>query len=74
MSVFGIACLVIFGIIFSFLPTITAFRKHHESRFAIMLTNIFLGWTIVGWFIAMFWSMSKQRVAIVTQTHGPVRS
>jgi hypothetical protein len=63
MTTIGIVCLIIFGFVFSIMPTITAFRKHHESRYAIMLVNFFLGWTIVGWFIAMFWAMSKPRDA-----------
>ena len=30
-------------------------RRHHQSD-AILLTNIFLGWTVLGWIIAMIWA------------------
>ena len=39
-----------------FLPFILAkSRKHHQSD-AILLTNIFLGWTGLGWIFALIWS------------------
>lgn len=39
-----------------FLPFILAkSRKHHQSD-AILLTNLFLGWTALGWVVAMIWA------------------
>ena len=40
---------------FYFLPTIIAFRQKHPHRYAICVLSIFLGWTFVGWVIALIW-------------------
>ena len=42
-----------------FLPTIIAFIRGHASKWAILLLNIFLGWTLLFWFIALLWSASN---------------
>jgi hypothetical protein len=39
-----------------FLPFLLAkHRKHHQSD-AILLTNLLLGWTAIGWVVALIWS------------------
>ena len=39
-----------------FLPFVLAkYRKHRQSD-AILLTNLLLGWTGVGWIAALIWS------------------
>ena len=49
---------IVAGAIFGlyFLPSFMAkSRKHHQSD-AILLTNLFLGWTAIGWIVALIWS------------------
>jgi hypothetical protein len=42
-----------------FLPTMVAFsRKHHNSG-ALFVLNLFLGWTFLGWVVAMVWSLTQ---------------
>ena len=42
-----------------FMPTINAIlRKHHNIK-SITVVNVFLGWTFVGWVVALSWSYSK---------------
>ena len=47
-----------------FLPTIIALARGHHNGFAIFLTNLLLGWTLIGWVIALIWSVtaSERRV------------
>ena len=47
-----------------FLPTIIAMLRGHHNAFAIFLTNLLLGWTVIGWIIAFIWSFtaSERRV------------
>ena len=45
----------------SFLPSIIAFRRAHPSRIAILLVNIFLGWTGIAWIVALVWAISHQK-------------
>ena len=39
-----------------FLPSIIALARGHLSTLAIFLLNLFLGWTLLGWLIALIWS------------------
>jgi hypothetical protein len=39
-----------------FLPTIVGRNKRNAN--AIMMLNIFLGWTFIGWVIALVWAMT----------------
>ena len=43
------------------LPTIIAVNRGHRKALAIGLTNVFLGWTLVGWGIALIWSCASMR-------------
>ena len=49
------------ALLFYFLPTIVAFLRGHQSRFGIFLLNLFLGWSGIGWLIALIWSLSPLR-------------
>lgn len=51
---------VIIGIlVLYFIPTIIAFFRQHNNKLAIFLLNLFLGWTLLGWVIALVWSVTK---------------
>lgn len=55
--------LIIFGlmILLYFLPTWMAFRRGHRNRFAILILNILLGWTFLGWVGALVWAATDPR-------------
>lgn len=36
-----------------FAPAIVAAARNTHNATAILLLNVFLGWTVVGWFVAM---------------------
>ena len=40
-----------------FIPTIIALYKKHDCALWIFLINIFLGFTFVGWIIALLWAL-----------------
>jgi hypothetical protein len=51
------------------LPTIIALCRHHRSAAAIALVNLLLGWSVIGWFFALIWSLANSgRQAGVQQT------
>ena len=50
---------VILGLFLYFVPTIVAYKSNHLNKKAILLLNIFLGWTIVGWVVALVMSVWK---------------
>jgi Superinfection immunity protein/zinc-ribbon domain len=49
----------IFLLISLFLYFLPAFLARNKSNFtAILLVNIFAGWTFIGWIIALVWALS----------------
>jgi len=44
---------LLFGAFLYFLPAIIAALRHTHNATGILLLNIFLGWTVVGWFVAL---------------------
>jgi Superinfection immunity protein len=52
--------ILLLGIIcFYFVPTVEAARLRHYNFGAIFMTNLLLGWTVLGWIVALIWSMTK---------------
>lgn len=44
------------GFVLYFLPTIIAAIKSKRDTVAILLLNLFLGWSVIGWFVALVWA------------------
>lgn len=51
---------VVVGIALYFIPSILAERKGHKNFTSIKILNIFLGWTFIGWVIALMWVYYKE--------------
>ena len=51
-----LALSVIFILWLYFLPGIMANDSNHTRKTAIWVLNTFLGWTILGWFVALIWA------------------
>lgn len=58
-----------------FLPTIVASTRGHLSALGIFLLNLFLGWTLIGWLLALIWSCTGNTAAnyyrFVVRDMGP---
>ncbi len=74
----GLNVAIIVLVIGYFIPTVIAFLRKHKDAPAIAAVNIFLGWSVVGWFVAFIWALSDasgrghQTVVINTTQHiGP---
>ena len=57
LSLIGLA---VFAVLY-FLPAIFAFMRGHQSRGAILVLNLFLGWTFLGWVGALIWAFTGVR-------------
>lgn len=42
-----------------FVPTIVAEARRHHNRMAILVVNLFFGWTLLGWVICLAWSLMR---------------
>jgi hypothetical protein len=51
--------LIPFGAI-HFLPTIIAALRNGRSVVGIFLLNLFLGWTVIGWIVALIWAITNE--------------
>ena len=49
---------IVIGLIY-FIPSIIGYPKHNAT--AIIALNILLGWTFVGWVVALVWALTKER-------------
>ena len=54
-----------FGFLMYFLPTIIALIKSKRDTVAILLLNLFLGWSVIGWFVALIWAVKNDVPAAV---------
>ena len=54
-----------FGFVMYFLPTIIAAIKSKRDTVAILLLNLFLGWSVIGWIVALVWASKSDVPAVV---------
>jgi len=52
----ALAVLCIIGFIAYWVPTLAANSNRHRNRAAIGMLNLFLGWTFIGWVVALLWA------------------
>jgi hypothetical protein len=55
-----------FGFVFYFLPSIIAVARSKRDTTAIFVLNLLLGWTAIGWVIALVWAL-KTDVPLVAR-------
>ena len=48
-----------------FMPTIVALVRDKYGAGGVALVNFFLGWTVIGWFLAFIWSCTGKTRADV---------
>jgi cytoskeletal protein RodZ len=55
------AFVIISFLISYFIPSIIALFRAKSNTFAIILLNLFLGWTFIGWVVALVWAATKDK-------------
>jgi len=43
------------------LPSVIAYTRHHHNADAIFALNLLLGWTFLGWVVALVWSLTSTK-------------
>lgn len=51
----------IFLVAIYFLPTIVATIKEKKNSTAIFILNLLVGWTLIGWVVALVWSFTEDK-------------
>lgn len=58
-----------------FIPSIIGFARHKTNAVAILALNFFLGWSLIGWVIALVWALANegppQQVVVYHQAGPP---
>jgi Superinfection immunity protein len=48
-----------------FIPALNAWSRNHHNSGAILVLNLLLGWTVLGWVAALVWSATAVKQEIV---------
>jgi hypothetical protein len=54
-----------FGFVMYFLPSIVALARGKRDIAGIILLNCFLGWTMIGWVVALVWAVKTDVPMVV---------
>jgi hypothetical protein len=54
-----------FGFVMYFLPSIVALARSKRDIAGIVLLNFFLGWTMIGWVVALVWAVKTDIPLVV---------
>ena len=54
-----------FGFVTYFLPSIIALIRSKRDITGIVLLNFFLGWTMIGWVVALIWAVKTEVPVVV---------
>jgi hypothetical protein len=58
VGIVGLVCIGLFGLFIYFLPVFIAGMRGHPNTAAIFVLTLFLGWSFIGWVIALVWSFT----------------
>jgi hypothetical protein len=53
-----VVLLIVASLLLYFLPSIVG--RHKQNFAAILVLNLLLGWTLVGWVVAMVWAVARE--------------
>lgn len=54
-----------FGFVLYFLPAIVAFARSKRDAVSILILNLLLGWTAIGWVIALVWALRQDAPMVI---------
>lgn len=63
-----------FGPALYLLPSYDAWKRKHSNLTAIALLNVFLGWSVIGWVVAVVWAYKKSEPVAVLMAQSPTAS
>lgn len=66
----GMILLFCIGLLIYFLPSLMA--RNHPNSAAIFVLNLFLGWSVIGWVVALVWAFTVPAEAMVAPPSIPL--
>lgn len=58
MSDLMLLVLILSSVCLYVFPSIVAANRKHKNGNAIFILNLFLGWTFLGWIVALIWAFT----------------
>jgi Protein of unknown function (DUF3302). len=46
--------------VINLIPGYVAYRRKHRNTLAIFVTSLVLGWTVIGWAVALIWAVLRE--------------
>jgi hypothetical protein len=62
-TVLGLLLLLLIAACIYLIPTIVAFKREHPNRFLILILNVLVGSTVIGWIIALVWATRTAHIS-----------
>lgn len=72
MDAIGFLALLAVMVAGYFLPSLVAAGRNHHNGGAIAVLNVLLGWTFIGWVVALVWACTEPR-AMTQYDSRPIR-
>ena len=54
--------LILILLVIYFIPTALAVYKKHDNINVIIIMNVLLGWSMIGWFVVMYWANTNTEI------------
>ncbi|OOG53317.1 hypothetical protein B0E48_16680 [Rhodanobacter sp. C03] len=64
MGITLIILLSIVGLGIYFIPSFVAYGREHPNETAIIVLNLFLGWTVIGWVGSLVWAFTTSSTRV----------
>jgi hypothetical protein len=58
------------AIVFYFIPGMVAYWRHHSRPQVVLLFNLLIGWTLIGWVITLVWAIANPEAGITPAPMG----
>lgn len=70
---FGPLFIIVLAILY-FVPLGVAAYRHTKARGGILIVNLLLGWTFIGWVVALAWAVTGETDEDHAALRGPNRT
>jgi len=57
---------ILVAVLVYFLPALVAVYRKHLNAASIVLTDLLLGWTVLGWIVALIWAFTNNPATMAT--------
>lgn len=67
----GFLFFTLVALFFYFLPSTMAHARQKRNLAAIFVINLFLGWTLIGWVVALAWAITYEEPRVPEPSDYP---